>query len=121
VDIFKEATYEIWVAGRVPGRSGVSPVQWSVDSYPPALVAAAKPVGDDYAPGLCWYSLGRVTLQRGHHVLTLAVPNRAGGDKDRYQFGIDAIVLARAPFQPHGTEPPAWSPARSETHVAARP
>jgi hypothetical protein len=54
-------------------------------------------------------------------VLTLAVPNRAGGDKDRYQFGIDAIVLARAPFQPHGTEPPAWSPARSETHVAARP
>jgi hypothetical protein len=123
VNIQKEATYQLWIAGRAPGQPGVSPLRWKMDSDPPVTLEQVEPVGGEYAPGFTWYTIGQVTLQKGRHVLTLEVPERAGGETGRYVFGIDALVLARAPFRPHGIERPNWAPEPSHAgqDVAARP
>jgi hypothetical protein len=116
IDARQDAAYEIWVAGRVPGRPGISPLVWTVDDSPAVQVDAATPVGQDYAPGLAWFLLGKVTLQIGRHDLTLVVPQRSGGADGRFTGGIDAVVLSREPFQPKGAEKPAMkAPPRPPT------
>ncbi len=107
VVVHEAATYELWVAGSAPGKGGTSPLRWNMDGDPAAMVESAT-ASEEYAPGLAWYSLGQVTLTKGKHVLTLAVPARGAADEGRYRFAVDAFVLARAPFQPRGTEKPDW-------------
>jgi hypothetical protein len=41
-------------------------------------------------------------------VLTLSVSERGA---DRYLFRIDALLLAREPFEPNGIRKPSWRPA----------
>jgi len=106
VDIRRETSYEIWMAGRVPGRPGVSPLIWQVDEEPPVLVTTANPEGVDYAPGMGWFLLGRMTLKVGRHELTIAAPEKAAGPSGRYAAAIDAIVFSRQPFKPNGVVRP---------------
>jgi hypothetical protein len=105
LNILKSGTYEIWVAGRAPGRPGVSPIAWNIDKEATTAVREV-PAGQEYAPGFEWYRIGKASFQAGRHVLTLAVPERAPGEGGRYVFGVDALLLSRVPFEPHGTEKP---------------
>lgn len=109
----QDASYELWAAGRVPGRPGVSPLVWQVDDEPASELPRGEAVGPDYAGGMAWFRLGRVTLQAGRHVLTLVVPEKA--DSGRFSAGVDALVLSRSPFQPRGSEKPAWIAAARES------
>ncbi len=106
VDVVREASYEIWVAGRVPGRPGVSPLVWQIDDEPPASLDKADPVGEDYAGGMAWFQLGRATLKAGRHELVVAVPRPADGPSGRFVAGLDAVVFSRDRFQPRGVEKP---------------
>jgi hypothetical protein len=111
VEVRRDASYEIWIAGRVPGRAGVSPLIWQMDEEVPVTVRSATPSGSDYSNGMAWYSLGRMTLKAGVHELTLFVPEKAGGAGGRYAMGIDAIVLSRDTFHPNGIEKPYGKPS----------
>jgi len=111
IDLRRDATYEIWVAGKVPGRPGVSPLIWQLDEEPAVELPKPEAEGADYAPGMGWYMLGRMTLKAGRHELTLVVPERSDGDKGRYSAAFDAIVFAREAFKPNGTEKPSGKPA----------
>ena len=104
LDVRRPASYDIWVAGKAPGRPGVSPLIWQVDEEPAVEVKTVTPVGDDYARDMVWYQLGRATLQAGKHQLLLVVPEKAAGG--RYTAAIDAVVLSRDAFKPNGVEKP---------------
>jgi hypothetical protein len=120
-DIRRDASYEIWVAGRVPGRPGVSSLVWQIDDEPAVPVSRAEAVGPDYAGGMAWFSLGRVTLRAGRHELILAVPHRADGPHGRFSAGFDAVVLSRGPFRPNGSEKPVHrAPAAPRPETEAR-
>lgn len=106
VEIPRDASYDIWVAGKVPGRTGVSPVTWQIDDEPANSLETAEPVGNDFAGGMAWYQLGRATLQQGRHEFTLVTPSRGSGTDPRFVAGFDAIVFSREPFRPNGAEKP---------------
>jgi hypothetical protein len=106
LEVRKPASYEVWVAGKAPGRPGVSPLIWQVDEEPAVSVNSVTPVGNDYARDMTWYQLGRATLQAGKHQLLLVVPDKAAGPGGRYTAAIDAVVLSRDPFKPNGVEKP---------------
>lgn len=118
VAIRREASYEIWVAGRVPGQPGVSPLIWQVDDEPAVQLKSANPTGSEYARGMAWYSLGRLTLKPGRHDLTLIFPDPAEGAGGRFVAGIDAVVFSRDAFKPNGAEKPVFK-ARTEPRPAA--
>lgn len=105
LNLMRDATYDVWIAGRVPGRAGTSAIQWAVDSQPLQDADQVEVSGGEYAPGIAWYRVGQATLEKGRHVVTIAVQPVKGV---RSVFGIDALVLAREPFQPKGIEPPEW-------------
>ncbi len=107
VDVKIEAIYDLWVAGKAPGTPGASPMVWQVDDEPPAEVSSATTTaGPEYAPGISWFQLGRVTLRPGRHEVSLIFPEKAPGDSGRYSFAIDALVLSREPFRPTGAAKP---------------
>jgi hypothetical protein len=105
-EIRRDASYEIWMAGRVPGRPGVSPLVWQLDDEPEVFVGTVESVESDYTANMGWFMLGRVTLQVGRHSLILSVPEKAASPGGRYAAGIDAIVLSREPFKPNGIQKP---------------
>ncbi len=105
-EIRREAAYEMWLAGRIPGREGISSIVWQLDEEPPGEVTQPTAVGGDYVEGMSWFNLGKLTLQPGRHELSIVVPDRAGGDRGRYSFGVDAIVISRVPFRPAGAQKP---------------
>ena len=104
IAIQEESGYEVWIAGRVPGADGASPMTWQVDDLDSFPVTPQRAPGEEYASGFKWYRIGRVTLERGFHTLTFRVGDPGGGGQ--YEAAIDAIVLARQPFQPDGVEQP---------------
>jgi hypothetical protein len=104
--VTRDASYDLWVAGRVPGRDGVSGLVWQLNDEPAVPADSVTPTGADYAAGMAWFQLGRVTLATGRHELVLAVPRRAEGGSGRYLAALDAIVLSREPFQPNGAQKP---------------
>jgi hypothetical protein len=106
VTIRRDASYELWAAGKVPGRPGVSPIVWQVDEEPSVTLKTAQAVGADYAAGLAWYQLGRMTLKAGEHSITLLVGDKFEGPEGRYTAGVDALVVSRDPFTPKGTQKP---------------
>jgi hypothetical protein len=129
VNVTTPGLYELWLAGSAPGQEGASPVHWQIEKIEPAprneasqnqpprqelpLPPSAAPstpttVGPPYAPGLSWSRLGTARLEAGRHVLTLSVSERGG---DRYLLRIDALLLAREPFEPNGIRKPSWRPA----------
>lgn len=105
-DIRRDATYEIWVAGKVPGRPGISPLAWQIDEEPEAQVNSATPHGPDYTPGMAWYSLGKATLKAGRHALNLRVPESPSAMEGKYTGGIDVIMLTRDGSKPQGIDKP---------------
>ena len=119
VPIRKDASYEIWIAGKVPGTGGVSPLIWQIDEETAVPVKSVEPVDAGYARGMAWYQIGRVTLKQGVHELTLVVPKRGDGPNGRFVAGIDAVVLSREPFKPSGaTKPYEKMKNRAYDHVA---
>jgi hypothetical protein len=99
--------------GSPAGRSTAAGARSSAarsDLLPPPPVPPSTPttVGPPYGPGLSWTRLGAVRLEEGRHVLTLSVSERG---LERYLFRIDALLLAREPFQPDGIRKPSWRPA----------
>ncbi len=105
-EIRRDATYEIWIAGKVPGRPGVSPLVWQLDEEPEAQVTSASPHGSDYTPGMAWYSLGKTTLKVGRHTLSLRVPESSATAEGKYAGGIDVIMLTRDGSKPSGIDKP---------------
>lgn len=79
---------------------------WQVDDEPAAQVKTANVNVADYARGMNWFALGRLTLKPGQHELTLVIPETAEGASGRYVAGIDAVVFSRDAFKPNGTEKP---------------
>lgn len=110
IELRRDSTYEIWVAGKVPGRPGVSPLVWQIDEEPEVPVTQATPTGTDYTPGMAWYSLGKTTLKAGKHELTFTIRDKAAGTDGKYVGGIDVVVLSRDPFKPSGIEKPYGKP-----------
>lgn len=102
-DLRRDASYEIWVSGRIPGRNS-SPLLWQIDEEPAVPLNSGSVQGGDYTPGMGWYQLGRMTLKAGKHELALVVPDKTAAG--RYQAGIDAIVISQSSFKPNGTEKP---------------
>lgn len=102
-DLRRDASYEFWVAGRIPGRNA-SPMIWQVDDEPGVPMNTVTPQGGDYATGMAWYHLGRMTLKAGRHELVLVFPDKTAAG--RFQAGIDAIVISQSSFKPNGTEKP---------------
>jgi hypothetical protein len=135
VNVNTPGLYELWLAGSAPGQEGASPVHWQIDPIettprdgaardkakgqelplPPSISSSTPTtVGAPYAPGLSWTRLGAMRLEAGRHVLTLSVSERGRGSADRpdrYLFRIDALLLAREPFEPNGIRKPSWRPA----------
>jgi hypothetical protein len=99
----REAKYDLWLAGSLPGSKESCPFTWRLDDRTPAL-ATADDAARRYAPGLGWTRLGQAQLAPGRHVLTIATTESApsGG----YHMAIDALVLAREAFQPNGVQRP---------------
>ncbi|MFN3652480.1 MAG: hypothetical protein ACK47B_23130 [Armatimonadota bacterium] len=112
VDISRDASYEIWVAGKAPGESGASPLIWQIDDEPAQEVRSVARAGEEYARGLAWFSLGRLTLKAGRHELLIAIAEKAETGSRRYFGSLDAIVFSREPFRPNGVEKPAIVVAR---------
>jgi hypothetical protein len=83
-------------------------LQWQMDDDPPAAAGAPAVEGKPYGPALVWTKLGQVRLRPGRHTLTLLVPARNTDAAERYQLGVDALVLAREPFVPDGPNRPQW-------------
>jgi hypothetical protein len=106
-EVRRDTSYEFWLAGRLPGRPGASPLIWAVDDEPAVPVNQATPVGADYSPGMAWTLLGRLTLKQGLHELTLIVPGPAPDSGGRFRAAIDALVISRDGFKPNGIERPA--------------
>lgn len=122
VEVRRDASYDLWIAGRVPGRPGVSPLIWQLDEEPPVVASAPTVAGPDYVDGMAWFSLGRMTLKTGRHSLVLVVPERSAGPEGRFLAGIDAVVVSREPFHPKGIErPPIQSTARAGPAPTAAP
>ncbi|HEU4751531.1 MAG TPA: hypothetical protein VFU47_00385, partial [Armatimonadota bacterium] len=105
-DLRRDASYDIWVAGRLPGAIGVSPLIWQIDDEPAVELKGATAVGGSYSAGMTWFNLGRATLKLGRHELTLVIPEKATGGTGRFVAGIDAVVLSRDAFTPSGIEKP---------------
>lgn len=114
IDIRRDASYEIWCAGKVPGRPGVSPLVWQVDEEPPVSLNTANPQGEDYSTGMAWFSLGRLALKAGRHSLTIVVPDKAPGPGGRFSAGLDAVVFSRDAFKPNGIQRPHYRTAAAK-------
>jgi hypothetical protein len=114
VDIRRDASYELWCAGKVPGRPGVSPLVWQLDEEPPVPLNTANPQGEDYSTGMAWFSLGRLALKTGRHTLTIVVPEKAPGPGGRFVAGLDAVVFSRDAFKPNGTQKPHYRTAAAK-------
>ncbi len=107
--IEREAPYEIWLAGSVPGSPEASGFTWRIDDRAPSLAVSEGPARR-YVRSLGWTRLGQVSLAAGPHVLfiTATGPAPSGG----YHLDVDALVLSREPFQPNGIERPEFRIAR---------
>jgi hypothetical protein len=107
--IERQAAYELWFAGSVPGSPETSAFTWRIDDRAPAL-AVAEGASHRYAGALGWTRLGQVSLPPGPHVLILTAtgPAASGG----YHLDVDALVLSREPFQPNGVRRPGYRVAR---------
>jgi hypothetical protein len=101
----RQAPYDLWFAGSMPGSPEASPFTWRIDDRAPAL-AAADETSHRYAGSLGWTRLGQASLAPGAHVLVITAtgPAAAGG----YRLDIDALVLSREPFQPNGARRPEY-------------
>lgn len=121
IDIRRDASYEIWCAGRVPGRPGNSPLIWQIDDEPAVSLPSATPLGEDYTTGMAWYQLGRVALKAGRHTLTIVVPEKAPGPGGRYSAGLDAVVLTRDAFKPNGIQKPHFRTAAAKSEKSEKP
>jgi hypothetical protein len=105
----REAEYEVWLAGSVPGSPDSSPFTWRIDDRTPTLAPTDGP-GRRYAPDLGWTRLGQVQLSPGRHTLTLVAT--AAAASGAFHLAVDALVLAREPFQPDGIRRPGMRTAR---------
>ncbi|MDR3710273.1 MAG: hypothetical protein P4L33_18405 [Capsulimonadaceae bacterium] len=109
--------YAIWaaIAPGAPGSSTTSPLVVRVDEQPSMDVVRPIVAGDRYgtlpfpsAPAggaFTWCNLGSAQLNAGPHKVLISLTGRASGT-NRYTLGLDAVVLTRAPFTPHGTDKP---------------
>jgi hypothetical protein len=113
----REATFEVWMAGSVPGSPDVSGFTWRVDDRAPSLVLPNETTRR-YTTFLGWTQLGQVQLPAGRHTITFAVtePAHNGG----YHLDLDALVLSRVPFRPDGVRRPPFRLAQdihtNDTH-----
>jgi hypothetical protein len=107
--IERQAPYDLWLAGSVPGSPRTSPFTWRIDERAPSL-AGTEGESHRYAGALGWTRLGQVPLAPGPHVLILTAtgPAASGG----YHLDVDALVLSREPFQPNGVRRPDYRVAR---------
>jgi hypothetical protein len=105
----RDAAYEVWMAGSVPGAAGVSGFTWRVDDRTPSLVLPDE-TAHRYSDRLGWTRLGQVQLSRGPHTVAIAVTEPA--QKGGYHLDLDAIVFAREPFQPDGVKRPGFKIAQ---------
>jgi hypothetical protein len=96
-DVAREAVYEVWMAGSVPGAPDTAGFTWRVDEATPSLVLPVDQTRR-FAPGLGWTRLGQVHLAAGRHtlVITATEPAPRGG----YHLDVDELVLSREPFDP---------------------
>jgi hypothetical protein len=103
INLERAATYELWLAGSVPGSEDSSPFTWRMDDQTPSLALPSDSTRR-FAPGLGWTRLGQVQLTPGRHTLVIAAtePARSGN----YHLVVDALVLASEPFLPDGTRHP---------------
>ena len=96
--------YMIWVAA-TPRGVQTSPFTVLVDADEPRSSADATAVGSPYlSDRLAWLRMGRATLKRGPHTLTVRVDERAASG--RYFLALDTVVVTRYPFTPSGTARP---------------
>jgi hypothetical protein len=101
--IRREAPYEVWMAGSVPGGRDISNFTWRIDDRAPSLVIADG-TSRHYTPSLGWTRLGQVPLSVGLHTLTITAAGPASTGS--YHLDLDALVLSREPFQPNGIRRP---------------
>ena len=101
VDVVVAGAYEIWLAGKAPGSGGASPLVWQVDDEALSTVRKPTAVGGDYAPGMTWFQLGRLTLGEGRHEISLVVTEK-NAESGRFAATFDSLVVSREPFQPNG-------------------
>jgi hypothetical protein len=106
IELRRDASYELWVGGRLPGSAGTSPLIWQIDEEPAVEVNSAMMTGESYSPGMGWYSLGRLTLKAGRHELALVIPEKTAGASPRFAAAVDAVLLTRDAFTPNGVEKP---------------
>ncbi len=102
-------SYTVWLCCTPPGP-GASPFAWVVDAGEAHSSTEAVPVGSRFLlDRLVWLRLGRVSLAKGAHTLTLRVTGRAEG-LGKYYLAMDALLITRAPFTPAGTLKPPVAP-----------
>ncbi|MGC8669189.1 MAG: hypothetical protein ACP5VE_13840 [Chthonomonadales bacterium] len=102
-------TYTVWLCCTPPG-GGASPFAWVIDAGEAHASSEAVPVGSRFLlDRLVWLRLGRVSLAKGTHTLTLRVTGRAPG-LGKYYLAMDALLVTRFAFTPSGTLKPPVAP-----------
>lgn len=102
-------TYTVWICCTPPG-AGASPFAWVIDAGEAHSSSEAVPVGSRFLlDRLVWLRLGRLSLSKGSHTLTLRVTGRAQG-LGKYYLALDALLITRFPFTPSGTLKPPVAP-----------
>lgn len=100
-----EDTYTVWVSC-TPLGGQASPFLWLMDTGDTHTSNEAEAVGEPYlGDQFRWYRLGRATLRKGSHTLTLRVTDRAAALK-RYHLVLDAVLVTRTAFTPNGINKP---------------
>ncbi len=99
-------SYTVWIAATPPGGQ-TSPFAWVVDTEQPHNASEGALVGSAYlGDRFVWTRLGRVSIKKGSHNLTLRVLDRTPS-ADRYNLAIDSILITREAFTPNGILRPA--------------
>jgi hypothetical protein len=97
--------YTVWMAG-TPLGANASPFAWIVDTGQPRLSTEGAQVGSPYMSNqFGWINLGRLSLVKGPHALTLRITDLAPGTS-RYFFSLDTVLITRGAFTPNGTVRP---------------
>lgn len=97
-------SYSVYLAG-TPLGANASPFVWIVDVGAPHLGSEAAQVGGLYMNNqFGWLNLGRISLDKGPHTLTLRITDVSSANK--YTFAVDALLITRGLFTPNGTTRP---------------
>jgi hypothetical protein len=98
-------SYTLWISCTPPGPQS-SPFVWIVDNAGQHFSTEGSSIGSNYLSNqFAWMNLGRVTMKKGAHMLTLRVTDQAPG-LGRYAFAADAFLITRGAFVPNGISQP---------------